>query len=126
VPYAAARGHDGQRAVGPGGLPPPAAVADDGRVLAELGAAPAGGEHRAQPGSGAQPTGGRMSARELGSPAAKAVPAVRTLGDVRAHLRSALLANHEEIGARGHRRSILRTYPRPAPTPSGILAGNVP
>src|SRR5437588_111339 len=57
-------------------------------------------------------------AGKLGSAPAQAVAAVRALGDVGADLRSALLANHEQIRARGHVRSILRTY-RPGRRASG-------
>src|SRR6185437_4078933 len=42
-------------------------------------------------------------ARQLRRASAQYVPAVGALGYVRADLRSALLADHEQIGARGHR-----------------------
>ena len=60
-------------------------------------AAPAQSAER--PAAGRAAAAGGVHARKFRRPPAQAVAAVRALGDVRAHLRTALLADHEQIGA---------------------------
>ncbi len=53
----------------------------------------------------AQPARAGVHRGQLGCPPAQAAAAVGALGDVGTHLRAALLANHEQVSPRAHRRS---------------------